>query len=156
MNAVNDDFADAVAAEVAGKEGFAAQVEQDWAFWLKYIYGYQGYDSAVYADYDDTANYSGDLTDTQRYAGADGDYLDLGYQGKANNAGGFPHLSGYGVGGVKGHDFLYSGDHTGLAYSRSIGPDKKHFDGSILDPVEPSYDMSGFASYYTGLGGHYA
>lgn len=153
MNAVHDDFTEAVAAEVEDKEGFAEGEIEAWAYWLKYIYGFQGYDSAVYADYDDTANYGAGY-DSQNYAGADGDYLDLGYQGAANNQGGFPHLSGYGYGGVGGHDYLYSGDHTGLAYGTEIGPDSDYFDGSILDPVEHSYDMSGY-SYYSGLAATY-
>jgi len=29
-----------------------------WAYWLKYVYGYQGYATSLYHNYDDTADYS--------------------------------------------------------------------------------------------------
>merc|ERR1712228_629840 len=74
--------------------------------------------AAINAQFDDTVDYSkfGNGSDTLKYAGADGQYLDLGYQGHNGQDSGLPHLSGYGYGGVGGVDYLYSGDHTGLAY----------------------------------------
>ena len=112
------------------------QMEKDWAFWLKYFYGYDGYETGIYKDYDDLADYSNVLN----YARGDGAYLDLGYQGIGASEGGYSHLSGYGYGGVGGHDYLYSGDHTGLVYGKEIGPNPDYFQGSILDAAEE--DMS--------------
>lgn len=62
---------------------------RDWAFWLKYLYGYQGYETSLYLSYDDTADYSsglgpksfgGDSHDASSldYAAGTGAYLDLG------------------------------------------------------------------------------
>merc|ERR1712228_1099975 len=104
--AINAQFAADADAEEAAKNAYLDDLVRRWAYWLKYVWGYSGYESSLYAHYDDTVDYSkfGNGSDTLKYAGADGQYP------------GLPHLSGYGYGGVGGVDYLYSGDHTGLAY----------------------------------------
>ena len=79
--ATNAAFAKGVDDEVAAKNASNDQLEKDWAFWLKYLYGYSGYETSMYADYDDTVDYTkgGRGSDSIAYAGADGAYLDLGY-----------------------------------------------------------------------------
>ena len=106
----------------------------------------RGVETSLYLSYDDTADYSSGLgpksfgekqdVDSLSYAGADGAYLDLGLQGIAGNQGGYPHLSGFGYGGAGGHDYVFSGDATGLAYGTEIGPNKDFFTGSVLDRKE--------------------
>jgi len=91
------------------------QLTEDFAYFLKYLFGYAGFDSALYADYDDTADYS-----------QDGDF--------APSAGHINNNSGYGYGGIGGTDYIYSGDHTGLAYGSVTGPDPKYYGDSIVDP----------------------
>jgi hypothetical protein len=137
-------------------------VTKNWAFWLKYLYGYAGYETSLYLGYDDTVDYSdglgpdgfGKADDAHQYAAADGAYLDLGYQGIASTQGGYPHLSGFGYGGVGGHDYIYSGDSTGLAYGTEIGPNKNFFTGSVLDRKE-DHDLEQmlgqYAASYAGL-----
>ena len=39
------------------KNSTADQLVRDWAFWLKYVYGYQAYDDELYIGYDDTTDY---------------------------------------------------------------------------------------------------
>ena len=31
---------------------------KNWAYWLKYVYGFDQYEPEMYAEYDDTADYS--------------------------------------------------------------------------------------------------
>ena len=146
MHNIDDSFHAGSDAENAAKNATMDQLVKDWAYWLKYVWGYSGYDTSLYAEYDDTVDYS---NDTFAYAGADGSYLDLGYQGHNGQSSGLPHLSGYGYGGVGGTDYLYSGDHTGLAYGTQTGPDKKYFDGSILQPAdELAVLLEGYSSTY--------
>ena len=60
--------------------GFSAQMDADlqqWAYWLKYVYGYQGYDQSIYQDFDPSQDYS----DIFGYPSGDGAYSDLGTQG---------------------------------------------------------------------------
>ena len=160
---INAQYAADADAELVAKNATADDVVRDWAFWLKYLYGYQGYETSLYLSYDDTVDYSAGLgpksfgeaeRDAAQYAAADGPYLDLGYQGTASTQGGYPHLSGFGYGGVGGHDYIYSGDETGLAYGTEIGPNKKFFTGSVLDRKE-DHDLhqmlDQYAASYTGL-----
>jgi hypothetical protein len=151
---INGQFSADAAAENDGKNAFLDQLTEDWGYWLRYAWGYSGYDTAFYNNYDDTKDYSlgsGNGSDTKKYAGADGAYLGLGYQGASGNGGtyGAPHLSGFGYGGVGGHDYLYAGDSQGLAYGPHSGPDKRYFSDSILDPAEDlSVLLDGYASSY--------
>lgn len=107
---------------------------QQFAYWTKYTFGYQGYESSLYQDFDPTQNYS----DIFGYPSGDGAYSDLGTQGAdlANSGEANLPAGGYGYGGRGGVDYLYSGDHTAEAYGKFIGPDKKFFSGSILDPLD--------------------
>merc|ERR1712232_1131271 len=107
----------------------------DFGYWLRYLFGYSGYDSGFY---------------TFKFAGADGAYLDLGYQGVNNGDSGLPHLSGYGYGGQGGLDYSHAGDHTGLAYGTATGPSQAYgFDDSILDPAEDlTILLEGYSSTY--------
>ena len=56
--AINDSFNASAAAENNGKQVFLTDLSKDWAYWIKYLFGYSGYDTALYADYDDTFDYS--------------------------------------------------------------------------------------------------
>jgi len=122
-------------------------VLQNWAYWLKYTYGYQGYEQSLYQDFDPTQNYS----DIMGYPSGDGAYSDLGTQGPdlANSGEANLPAGGFGVGGRGGIDYLNSGDETAEAYGKFIGPDKKFFDGSILDPLDDTKGMiDGLLSRY--------
>lgn len=137
--------------ENSAKNAFLDALTQSWGYWLKYVWGYSGYETAFYHNYDDTIDYSYGTPpqDTLKYAGADGHYIGLGYQGNAGVTNGAPHLSGYGYGGVGGLDYLYSGDHQGLAYGTQTGPDKKYFNDSILDSAaDLSVLLDGYSSSY--------
>jgi len=83
------------------------------------------------------------------YPSGDGAYSDLGTQGPDLGNSGEANLpaGGYGTGGRGGADYLYSGDHTALAYGKDIGPSPEYFDGSILDPspVMKVYREGGFS-----------
>jgi uncharacterized coiled-coil protein SlyX len=111
-----ESFFDDASDENDAKNAAMDQLTKDWAYNLKYLFGYTGYDSALYADYDDTVDYSVNA----------GDFSVLGYQGSNGQSSGIEHLnhiSGYGYGGIGGTDYLYSGDHSGLAYGSVTGPD---------------------------------
>lgn len=147
--AIHDDFAAGADAENSAKNATMDALVKDWAYWLKYVWGYSGYHASLYAAYDDTIDYSHAGFDNHAYAGADGAYLDLGYQGHNGQTSGLPHQSGFGYGGVQGTDYLYSGDHTGLAYGTNTGPDKKYFSGSVLQPAdELAVLLEGYSSTY--------
>lgn len=107
---------------------------QNWAYWLKYTYGYQGYESSIYQDFDPSANYS----DILGFPSGDGAYSDLGTQGADLANSGEVNLpaGGYGYGGRGGVDYIYSGDHAAQAYGKFIGPSSDFFDGSILDALD--------------------
>ena len=119
-------------AELAGFNENMDTVVRNWAYWLKYFYGFQGYETSIYQDFDPSRDY----TDIMGYPSGDGAYPDLGTQGPDLGNSGEANLpaGGYGTGGRGGSDYLYSGDHTALAYGKDIGPSKEHFTGSILDP----------------------
>ena len=108
------------------------QTIKNWAYYLKYVSGYQGYESSIFQDFDPSRDY----TDIMGYPSGDGAYSDLGTQGPDLGNSGEVNLpaGGYGAGGQGGVDYLYSGDHTALAYGKDIGPDSRFFTGSILDP----------------------
>jgi hypothetical protein len=132
--AVGASLADFNAASDAEEAGFNAtmdQTVQNWAYYLKYLFGYQGYETSIYQDFD----FGADYTDIMGYPSGDGAYSDLGTQGPDLGNSGEVNLpaGGYGVGGQGGVDYIYSGDHTALAYGKDIGPDPRYFDGSILD-----------------------
>merc|ERR1712151_804791 len=122
--AINDTFAANADAENAAKNAFLDQMHQDWAYWLKYLWGYSGYDTALYADYDDTGDYSIN----------DGTYTDVGYQGHNGQSSGIE--GGFGYGGIGGTDYLGSADSLGLAYGSVTGPSPDYYNDSILDPAE--------------------
>merc|ERR1712007_388676 len=120
-------------------------------YWLRYVWGYSGYESEFY---DDTADYSRGGEGTFKYAGADGTYLDAGYQGVNYGDSGLPHLSGYGYGGIGGIDYASADDHTGLAYGNVTGPSKDYgFTDSVLQPAaELSTLLDGYSSAFeTGI-----
>ena len=107
---------------------------KNWAYWLKYIYGYQGYESSIYQDFDPSANYS----DILGFPSGDGAYSDLGTQGPDLANSGEVQLpsGGFGYGGRGGVDYVFSGDHAAEAYGKFIGPSSDFFDGSILDALD--------------------
>ena len=116
-------------------------MNKDWAYWIKYLFGYQGYDTSLFADYDDTVDYSK----------TDGTYPDNGYQGNNYQSSGITlnNGQGFGYGGPGGVDYLYSGDNTGLAYGSFVGPDPRYFSGSILDPAdELTTLLEGYSAAY--------
>jgi hypothetical protein len=123
--ATNDAFAAAADGEDDAKNAFLDQMRQDWAYWLKYLWGYSGYDTALYADYDDTADYS---------HGGSGAYTDVGYQGHNGQSSGIQ--DGFGYGGIGGTDYLDSYDSLGLAYGSVTGPSPDYYNDSILDPAD--------------------
>ena len=133
-DAISDDFD---ARGDAGLAKFNSNMDlalTNWAYWLKYTYGYQGYESSIYQDFDPSANYS----DILGFPSGDGAYGDLGTQGPdlANSGEAQLNGSGYGYGGPGGIDYVYSGDHAAQAYGKFIGPSKEFFDGSILDALD--------------------
>merc|ERR1712232_289275 len=107
--------------------GFLDDMTQDWAYWIKYLFGYSGYDTSLYADYDDTFDYS------------HGAFSDFGYQGNGpSQSGGASQNNGFGYGGIGGTDYLNSADSLGLAYGSFTGPDPKYYDDFITDAAETS------------------
>jgi hypothetical protein len=147
-------FSAASEAELAGKNEWLDQLRYDWGYWLRYVWGYSGYEHGFYNDYDDTADYSRGGHGTFKYAGADGTYLDAGYQGVNYSDSGLPHLSGYGYGGIGGIDYSSADDHTGLAYGNVTGPSKAYgFTDSVLQPAsELTTLLDGYSSGYgTGV-----
>merc|ERR550539_2148721 len=44
-------------AEDAGFNAAMDTVVRNWAYWLKYLYGFQGYETSIYQDFDFGANY---------------------------------------------------------------------------------------------------
>ena len=117
-------------------------VVRNFAYYLKYMFGFQGYETSIYQDFD----FGADYTDILGYPSGDGAYPDLGTQGPDLGNSGEANLpaGGYGTGGRGNSDYIYSGDHTALAYGKDIGPDSRYFEGSILDPspVMKTYDGS--------------
>jgi hypothetical protein len=136
--ATNDAFSAAADAENAGKQAFLDDMTQTWAYWIKYLFGYSGYDTALYADYDDTFDYS------------DGAFSDFGYQGNGpQQSGGASQGNGFGYGGIGGTDYLDSGDAAGLAYGSFTGPDPKYFDDFITDSAdELTTLLEGYSASY--------
>ena len=129
--------------------GFSAAMDQtikNWAYYLKYVSGYQGYESSIFQDFDPSRDY----TDIMGYPSGDGAYSDLGTQGPdLGNSGEVNQPEGgYGAGGQGGVDYLYSGDHTALAYGKFVGPDPAYFTGSILDPVAIVMDQEHVDLHY--------
>ena len=120
-------------AEEAGFSATMDQTTKNWAYYLKYTTGYQGYETSIFQDFDPSQDY----TDIMGYPSGDGAYADLGTQGPdlGNSGEANQPEGGYGTGGQGGSDYLYSGDHTALAYGKFVGPDPAYFTGSILDPV---------------------
>ena len=118
-----DQFVADTEAENAAKNAAMDQLVMDWAYWMKYLWGYAGYDTALYANYDDTRDYS---------------------QGNG---------SGFGVGGIGGDDYLHSNDHHGLAYNAlETGPDRQNWGDSILDPAEQLTALAhGYSHAYAGV-----
>jgi len=137
---INNQFNSDADAENASKNAFLDELTLDWIYWLKYVWGYSGYDTSLYANYDDTVDYS---------RGADGSHVDLGYQGNNGASSGTQNINGFGYGGIGGQDYLNSEDHLGLAYGSVTGPSPKYFSDSILDPAaDLSALMHGYSSGY--------
>ena len=134
--------ADAIAADFdaradAGLARFNGNMDDAltrWAYWLKYTYGYQGYESSIYQDFDPSANYA----DILGFPSGDGAYSDLGTQGPDLANSGEVQLpsGGFGYGGRGGVDYVFSGDHAAEAYGKFVGPSSDFFDGSILDALD--------------------
>ena len=145
ISALLDEFNSNADAELAGFMADMDQLLKNWAYWLKYFYGFQGYETSIYQDFDPSQDY----TDIMGYPKGDGAYPDLGTQGPDLGNSGEANLpaGGYGTGGRGASDYIYSGDHTALAYGKDIGPDPQYFDGSILDPspVMKVYREGGFS-----------
>jgi hypothetical protein len=148
---VLDQFNADVSDEVDNKQAYVDQTTQDWAYWLKFIYGFQGYETSIYQFYDDTVDYG------------------AGYAGNNNELYPGNNSHGYGYGGLNGEDYLFSNEQTGLAYGTEIGPDADYFSSSLFDHSSAYADMmanySGYGSYnglnygaasYAGLANAYA
>ena len=124
---------------MAGFNEFLDTTVKNWAYWLKYFYGFQGYETSIFQDFDPSANYE----NIMGYPSGDGAYPDLGTHGPDLSNSGESNLpaGGYGTGGRGGIDYIDSGDNTALAYGKDIGPDPRYFNGSILDasPVMKDY-----------------
>lgn len=126
--AIDDQFiADADAVEMA-KNTFLDDAVKAWAYWLKWAFGYAGYEPFLYGDYDDTGNYSQPFHNNEFYSGPAG--------GISTNAGGNPNPSGFGYGGVGGVDYIYANEHTGLVHGTETGPDPAYYNQSILSPKD--------------------
>lgn len=65
------------------------------------VFGYAGYHTSLYYDYDSAVGY-GDFYDTEA-------------------------PSGYGYGGPYGFDYIHSNDATGLSYGKETGPNEDYF-----------------------------
>lgn len=113
------------------------QNRTNYAYWLKYHNGYQGYESSIFQDYD----FGRDYSNITGYPRGDGAYSDLGYQGPDLANSGVTNLPGsaHGYGGSHGFDYLYSGDAAALAYGKAVGPDSQYFKGSILDATVDAF-----------------
>lgn len=99
--ATRDAFAAGADALEAAKNAFADALVQEWAYWLKFIFGYAGYHTSLYYDYNDITDYG------------------AGYDTESP--------SGFGYGGVTGLDYLDASEQTGLAYGKETGPDEFYF-----------------------------
>ena len=146
IGALVDGFVANSDAEGAGFSAAMDQTTKNWAYYLKYVSGYQGYESSIFQDFDPSRDY----TDIMGYPSGDGAYSDLGTQGPDLGNSGEVNLpeGGYGAGGQGGVDSLYSGDHTALAYGKFVGPDPAYFTGSILDPVAIVMDQEHVDLHY--------
>ena len=113
------------------------QNRTNYAYWLKYHNGYQGYESSIFQNYD----FGRDYSNITGYPRGDGAYSDLGYQGPDLANSGVTNLPGsaHGYGGSHGFDYLYSGDAAALAYGKAVGPDSQYFKGSILDATVDAF-----------------
>ena len=131
--AINSQFSADAEAENAAKNANADQLTEDWAYWLKYVWGFSGYDTALYANYDDTVDYS---------RGSDGAFQVRGYQGNNGQSFGGRQGDGFGYGGIGGLDYIDASEHTGLAYGSVTGPSPKYFDDSILDAADQLRSLS--------------
>lgn len=133
-DAIAADFDARADAGLARFNGLMDDALTRWAYWLKYTYGYQGYESSIYQDFDPAENYS----DILGFPAGDGAYSDLGTQGPdlANSGEVQLPAGGFGYGGRGGVDYVFSGDAAAEAYGKFIGPSSDFFDGSILDPLD--------------------
>merc|ERR1739846_152288 len=52
------EFGAAADAEEAGFNATMDQTVQNWAYYLKYLFGYQGYETSIYQDFDFGADYT--------------------------------------------------------------------------------------------------
>jgi hypothetical protein len=136
--ATNDAFNAAADAENDAKNTFLDDMSKDWAYWIKYLFGYSGYDTALYADYDDTFDYS------------HGAFSDFGYQGNGpQSSGAASQSNGFGYGGIGGTDYVDSADNLGLAYGSFTGPDPKYFDDFITDAADDlTVLLEGYSASY--------
>lgn len=131
MDAVFDNFCYGVEEQIYAKEDFAQETIGDWAAWLEYLYGYTGYEGSF-----PSASYAGE-GDNYGPGGKDGAFS--GYTG------------GYGYGGSD--DYLFAGEHVGLAHGTDIGPNRDYFPATIFDDEIPT--MAYAHDAYSGLGGEY-
>jgi len=106
-------------------EDFAQATTADWAAWLEYIYGYTGYEGAFPQGYEQRSYGPG---------GKDGAFS--GYTG------------GAGYGGDD--DYLFGGEHVGLAHGTEIGPNRDYFPATLFDEPE-AHGMDYEHDAYTGL-----
>jgi hypothetical protein len=136
---VYDRFCGEVEDEIEAKQAYVDATTQNWAYWLKFIYGYQGYQTSLYQHYDDTVDYGAGFADNNNEL----------YPGNSSH--------GYGYGGLNGEDYIYSNEHTGLAYGTEIGPDPAYFSNSLFDHGHYSDMMDTYAGFghYSGLATHY-
>ena len=138
--ATNDAFCHAALVEDEIKNASADQLVRDWAFWLKYVYGYQAYDEDAYEGYDDTADYGDGYAAKGFYDELAGPDADEDYT-RGPFAGGLPAPPRYqpnggsGYGGPQGRDYLGAEDGPGLAHGTATGPAAEYFpaQGGFLD-----------------------
>ena len=138
--ATNDAFCHAALVEDEIKNASADQLVRDWAFWLKYVYGYQAYDDDQYEGYDDTADYGDGYAakgfhDELAEPGTDRDH----FAGSLPTPPGYQQHGGFGYGGGHGRDYLGAEDGLGLAHASAglgiQGPSAEYFpsQGGFLD-----------------------
>lgn len=119
MTATRDTFAAGADALEAKKNAFADALVEEWAYWLKFIFGYQGYHTSLYYNYEDITDYG------------------LGYDTESPN--------GFGYGGSAGLDYLHHEEGTGLAYGKETGPDESYFPTTATS----QFGTKGFKANYS-------
>lgn len=119
FTATRDEFAEGADYLEHAKNYFADALVEEWAYWLKFIFGYTGYHTSLYYNYEEYTDYG------------------LGYDTESPQ--------GFGYGGVAGLDYLSADEHVGLAYGKETGPSEDYFPTTATS----QFGTKGFKNNYS-------